>query len=228
MNARNQRIWSFFAIIFVVFGGATAYLMFFQFGLNVEGKVNLETGKLDISVVNESFHIIQDINVYVMDSTGSQQSLGDQLFTLKPFEKKTVDVNKDHAENGKITLVTIAPHHLSAAKEITVKELGIADITEEVQGPAKAFTNGSTAITVKICNKGKALEGLTVTPLYNTSFFQNEIKSTTVQLPENACVEIPFVFVGQKAGQTAIIFNITADSLSKRVKKDLEIVPGAN
>src|SRR3989338_1327061 len=103
MNARNQRIWSFFAIIFVVFGGATAYLMFFQFGLNVEGKVNLETGKLDISVVNESFHVIKDINVYVMNSAGARQSLGDQLFTLKPFEKKAVDVNKDHAENGKIT-----------------------------------------------------------------------------------------------------------------------------
>lgn len=227
MNAKNQRVWSFFAIIFVVFGGATLYLMFFQLGLNVEGKVDLTSGKLDISVVNESFHLIKDINVYFTDSAGARQILGEQLFTLKPFEKKMLDVNKDQAVNGKVTLIVEAPHHFSVTHSITVNQLGIADTTEEVIGPNKAFTNSSTTITVKVCNKGKALSALNITPLYNTSFFQNEIKNTTVSLPENACVEVPFVFMGQKVGQTAIIFNITADSLSKRVKKDLEIVPGA-
>lgn len=227
MSKRSSRIWSFFAIIFVVFGGATAYLMFFQVGLDLEGKVDLNTGKLNVNVINESFHVIKDINVSYLDSSQVKQPLGEQQVTLKPFEKISLDLNKDQSVNGEIKVVIEAPYHLGSTHTITVKQLGIAEVTEEVIGPTKAFTGSSTTLTVKICNQGKTLENLTVAPLYNTSFFQNQINAVTTRLPENACVEVPFIFVGQKSGQTAIIFNISADSLSKRVKKDLEIVSGA-
>lgn len=227
METKNRRFFRLFFVIMAFTALSLAYLFVAQIGLVIDGKINLESGELEVFMKNDSSHVIYDINVFYVDDQENKHYIGSTIAKLDPSEMVLIDVQKGYASKGSIRLRAVAPYHLMAAKDITVQELGIVDLDGNVSGPNRAFTNSALPLTLQVCNHGKKVDNVEITPLYNSAFF--DVQSQTVmrmELDQGECRLATFEFLPKRAGSTAILFNIAAESFNQRVQKNVEIVEG--
>lgn len=227
MNNKNKRFFKLFFVIIAFTGLSLGYLFFAQIGLVIDGKINLETGQLDVLLKNESSHVIYDIKVFYLDGQQNRHYITVDANRLNPNESIKIVVQKSYASNGAIRLRAEAPYHLEAAKDITVQELGIVDLDGNVSGPNRAFTNSVLSLPLQVCNKGKKIDNVEVTPLFNSAFFDTQSETVMrIAFEQGECKIITFEFMPKRAGSTAILFNIQAESFNQRVQKNIEIVEG--
>lgn len=223
MEKKRLRIFKAFVIAYLFSAAALVYLLYFNFGLAVEGKTNLETGSVEIIVKNNSIHLISGIKVYYLNNSGIEEKV-EEIESLSPKQEKQLNVSRQHAVDGVITLIARASHHLSVSKQVKIEELGSGDLSVEVQAPAKAFKNSDFAVMLTTCNLGMPSNSIKVEVVSDNEFFASSQEEKTVPVEIGKCRELKYTFNSKKTGKTTIYFNITVGEVNKRVEKIVEII----
>ncbi|HIH21196.1 MAG: hypothetical protein J4478_04250 [Candidatus Diapherotrites archaeon] len=223
MDERKRKIARFFAIMYLVFGIAIIYLLFFNLGISIEGKT--AGGELEVLVKNNSLHLIRDINVFVVESTGSEKKVL-SIQQLVPSEEKAVKLSEIHAVEGKIRLVARAPYHLEVSKEIQIQGQGTGteDFRVELEAVNKIFAGSEASFKLTICNQFQDSKQVKIETVLDAEFFTTVPAARSIELKSSECTTQEFKITGSKAGEATVSFNISGEQFNKRVEKQVQII----
>lgn len=227
MDERKKRIFRVLGAACLVFAAIIAYLLYFNFGLELQGGPGPGNSGIQVTVKNSSMHLIQDIEVFVKDSNGHESKIM-SVKSLKPGEGKTTLLSEKHSANGGIEVEARAPMHLPVSKKIKVEGFPqeSLEFSVEVEGRKKMFLNGQSSFTVKVCNFEPEDEEALISAEFEQTFFSNQKspEERKVSVKSGECMIQEFQMIPKAIGATTISFNTTIEQINKRVEKEVEII----
>jgi len=227
MDDRKKRLFKILGIACIVFAAFIAYLMYFNFGLEISGMPGANNEGVQITVKNASLHAIRNIEVFVKDSNGSESRIM-EVPLLNPGEDRNVLLSEIHSANGEVSIEARAPQHIAVSKKIKIESYSqeSLEFNVEVEGNRKMFNNSQATFTVKACNLEHEDEEAQIALEFDATFFANipSAESVKVTVKSGECIAQEFKMMPKALGKTTIAFNTTIEQINKRIEKEVEII----
>ncbi len=206
-----NRIYVFFAAIYLVFFLTIGYLLFFTPGMEFEQSGSGSEMKLFLK--NTGIHGIRDINI----STNANVIFM-QISQLLPGEIREIKLSS--APNA-TAIYASAEYHATISKELSNSTEG-GSLRYELSYPE--FLQKGTTFTfyLKLCNDG-ANTSVSVEEKHDAKFFSEKHEIENADIPSGQCSTVPFKFTPVQSGKTEIFFNIKSFNFNQIISKEFEI-----
>lgn len=220
-TSNKKRIISVFILIYLVFGIALVYLLFFNTGLTLVQQVD-ESVLNKVFVKNDSIHIIKKIQISYLNPEGSKVTF-QEIPALSPSNTADVDISK--IEFQKFQLFAEAPFHSPVNQTIAMNESKKAtNLKSTILASKVAFISLAYELKMELCNNSKAdLADVAIEERHDTSYFKEVPRKDVFDLKAGKCLSKDYSFMPIAEGQTTMYFNILADNTAETQKIEIAI-----
>ena len=209
---RKQKFRLIIFFLLIILFSIFIFAYFFNNGLNL--KTNITNNKLNITIENNSLHIIKNIILNI----NNKETL--KLNNLKPNSKKTIDLN---LENKKYYIKLSANNYIPIEKEInaTKGKTNNNDLFTYNLKYNSFMLETKTNITLRICNLQKQ-NFLNIDLEDNNSFIITK-QHKEININTNECKNVIFEIKPFLKGNTNIIFEIYNNFYNKIINQKINI-----
>ena len=218
---KKKRVVAVFAIIYIFFGIAIAYLLLFNTGITVEEQPNPSTGRTNLVIGNKSSHLIYNIAIGYTLEDGTRKEIT-KIFKLAPGDQENVSLMDLPSSLEMVDIYAEAPFHVPVLKKTALKSARAIQLQIKLSGASTGFVKMPLPLSLEVCNQGDPVSNIVIEESHDATFFTQSSEPKEIEtLIFEECETIMFTFTPDKAGQTKIYFNINAYDTTQRVEKDI-------
>ena len=220
LDRRKKLAIAVFGVIYLVFGLIFVYMLFFNMGLSLDEKYDVEKGDKVVVFKNASSRVIKDIFIGYIDEVGRKNELM-RIPAAYPGYETELDLSALRGES-EIILVVEAPFHISVERKIALKASSTG-LAYNLQFPGLVIAKTPLMFQLQMCNNLDFTREITVEENHEKEFFAEELSTKPVTLGPNGCEVIEYTLVPLKQGATVIYFNVKVANNTEKLEKRIEI-----
>ena len=210
-----------FGAIYLVFGLILIYMLFFNVGLALDEKYDVEKGAKAVFFKNIGSRDIRDVTISYIDEAGNKKEL-EKIPLAVPGQENELDIIGITAQNEVVILVE-APFHLSVEKKVALSASSIG-LVYNLQFPSLVIAKSPLMFKLEMCNNLDFDREIIVEEIHSEEFFSEVTEAKNVSLGPDGCTSIDYTIVPLKEGSTVIYFNVKVANNTEKIERKIEII----
>ena len=220
---KRLRVLGFFGFVYAVMVIALIYFLFMNTGLIIEKKSLGERNALELVVGNESFHIINNVELSYINDAGKKMGIG-SIDSLLPNETQGFEFEIPMDATGSIKLLAEAPYHAVLRDVVVFGSMRGFELAHTLSAQDLVILGRTFGAALEICNKSSETVDAVVKEDHGDGFFAEIGSETAVSIEGKQCKQLNYTLNTIKAGSAEITFTITAGGTGKTITKTVEII----